>query len=78
MALSVPIERFGLGLVEAALSQLPHMLLPAWFSNAFGVLVASALDQLPGALDIIICGHCVLCTGRAVPVEAALDVPAGH
>ena len=53
-ALSVLVERSGLGPVEAALSQLSHTLLTARFSNALGVMAVSALDQLPGALDLIV------------------------
>ena len=42
---SVPVERPGLGPVEATLSQLRHTLLTAQFSDALGVLIAPALDQ---------------------------------
>ena len=63
-ALSVPVERSGLGPIEAALSQLPRTLLTALFSNALGVMVVSALEKVPGALNLIICGRCVLCAGH--------------
>jgi hypothetical protein len=55
-ALSIPVEHSGPGLVEAVLSQLRYTLLAAQFSNALGVLVVTALDQLACALNIIICG----------------------
>ena len=61
--LSVLVELSGLGLVEAALSQLCCTLLTARFSNALGVLVAPELDQLPDALDIV-CGRYVLRAGQ--------------
>ena len=44
-ALSVPVERPGLVLVEMALSQLRRTLLTAQFSNALDILIAPALDQ---------------------------------
>ena len=64
MALGAPVERSGLGPVEVALSQLPRTLLTVRVSNALDILVASALDQLPTALDLIVCGRYVLRAGQ--------------
>ena len=92
--LSVLVESSGLGSVEAALSQLPCTLLTALFSYDLSIMVALALDQFPGALNLVVCGLCILCAGQgsirlrhnacrlgmvpAVPVKAALDVLVGY